>query len=45
MDSKYLEDITKVTKNTYELQAFDLNNAKELVINLLEKYNRKIWTY
>ncbi|MFX4242438.1 tetratricopeptide repeat protein [Aliarcobacter butzleri] len=41
-DSKYLEDITKVTKNTYELQAFDLNNAKELVINLLEKYNRKI---
>ncbi|QNM91674.1 tetratricopeptide repeat protein [Aliarcobacter cryaerophilus] len=41
-DSKYLEDINKVTKNTYELKAFDLNNAKELVINLLEKYNRKI---
>ncbi|MCT7535791.1 DUF4062 domain-containing protein [Aliarcobacter cryaerophilus] len=41
-DSKYLEDIKKVTKNNYELQAFDLNNAKELVIKLLEKYNRKI---
>ncbi len=41
-DSKYFEDIKNRTKNIYELQAFDLNNAKELVVNLLEKYNRKI---
>jgi len=41
-DSKYFEDIKNRTKNIYELQAFDLNNARELVVNLLEKYNRKI---
>ena len=41
-DSKYFEDIKNRTKNIYELQIFDLNNAKELVVNLLAKHNRTI---
>ena len=41
-DSKYFECIKYRTSNIYELPALDINNAKQLVTNLLGKHNRTI---